>query len=174
MSDAFHFEEWIEQALGDIAGGFAERRFGFQKLGRDFTLDHDLRVGRHQHVVGFTPHDFDRRAGEPAGNVELAHAKRNPRRRSVSDTGRRADHQRRLQRNAALLTLAPVITTMIARAQKNSGPRRAFDMAAVVADIDVAGFRIAREPVRRRGKRRAIVTRRGDWNRKLAQTAHFH
>ena len=112
-------------------------------------------------------------ASPPATSSSLT-LKRNARRRSIRYTGRRADHQRGLQRNAALLALAPMVAAVIARAEKHAGSRRAFDMAAVVADVDDAGLRIFCEPVRRRGERRAVVTGRGNGNREFAQTAFLH
>ena len=171
VGDAFHFEEWIEQALGDVTGRFAEGRFRLYELRRDFALDHDLGVGRHQHVVGLALHDLDRSTGKPAGNVELAHAERNARRRRVSDTGRRADHQRGLERDTALLAFAPMVSTVVARTEKHARSCRAFDMAAVVADVDDAGLRVLGEPVRRRGKRRAVVAWSRNWNWKFSETA---
>ena len=96
MRDAFHFEVRIQKFLGDISGGFAERRFRFEKLRGDFTFDDDLGVGGNQNVIGFAFHHFDGRSGQAAGDVEFAHAERNPRRRGVSDARRRTHDERGL------------------------------------------------------------------------------
>src|SRR5207245_10709251 len=93
---------------------------------------------------------------------------------AVYATGGGADHQRRLKGNPPLLALAPVIATVVARTEKDSGPRRAFDLPAIVADVDLSGFWIFREPVRRRRKRRAIIAWGRDGHRELTQSCFLH
>ncbi len=112
--------------------------------------------------------------GEPASNVKFAHAKRYTRRCRVGYWRRRADHQRRMERNPSFLAFAPMITAMVAGAEKNTGSSRAFDLAAVVADVDQTRLWIFGEPVRGRSERRAIISRSRDGNREFAQAPFIH
>src|SRR5262245_64609775 len=67
-----------------------------------------------------------------------------------------------------------MIAAVIARAEKDTRSRRAFYLTAIVADVDETGLRIFGKPVRSRRKRRAIVARCRDRNRKFAQAALIH
>src|SRR6266536_2260051 len=98
-------------------------------------------MGGNQHIVRNAFHNLNGCTGEPPRDVKFAHAKWYARRRRVRYRRRRADHQRGLEWDPSLLTLAPMIAAMIARAEKNTGSGRALDMAAVVADVDQACFR---------------------------------
>src|SRR6185295_12663415 len=77
VRDAFHFEKRIEQSLRDVTRRFAERGLGLEKFRRDLSLDHDLGMSRHKHVMRLAFHDFDGRPRKPARDIELAHAKGN-------------------------------------------------------------------------------------------------
>src|SRR5215467_13492282 len=67
-----------------------------------------------------------------------------------------------------------MITSVIARTEKDTRSCRAFYLTTVVADVDETSLRIFGKPVRRRRKRRAIVARCRDRNRKFAQAAFVH
>ena len=54
-----------------MAVRFAERAFGFDMLGVDKTLDHNLGIRRHQQVHGFGAHHVDRRASHTASDTHF-------------------------------------------------------------------------------------------------------
>src|SRR5687767_5681908 len=67
-----------------------------------------------------------------------------------------------------------MIAAVIARAEKNSGPRRTLHLAAVIPDVDVAGLQIFGEPMGRRRKRRAVIARRRNRYGELPERFFFH
>src|SRR6266536_792312 len=131
-------------------------------------------MGGNQHIVRNAFHNLNGSTGEPPRDVKFAHAKRYARRRRVRYRRRRADHQRGLEWDSPFLALAPMIAAVVARAEKNTGSGRAFDMAAVVADVDETRLRILGKPVRRRRKWRAIVSWSRNGNREFAQATFIH
>src|SRR5262245_53901720 len=174
VGDSLDFEIRIEQPFGDIARRFAEWSFGLKELSRDFTFDNDLGISRNHHIVREALDNFNRRTGESARDVKFTHAKRYAGWRCVRYRWRCSDDQCSLKGNPSLLALAPMITSVIARTEKDTRSRWAFYLTTVVADVDETSLRIFGKPVRRRRKRRAIVARCRDRNRKFAQAAFVH
>src|SRR5262249_22340036 len=131
----------------------------------------DLGISGNQHIVREALDNFNRSSGESTRDVKFAHAKRDAGWRRVRYRRRRSDDQCGLKRDPPFLALAPMIASVIARTEKNPRSCRAFYLTAVVADVDETSLRIFGKPVRRRRKRRAIVARCRDRNRKFAQPA---
>ena len=109
-------------------------------------------------VDGLRLDDIDRRAGQPAGDVEFIDADRQLLRPHEGDIGRAAEHDGAGHRLVAALLVLQIMLVAAgaadARGHAHDQPVRRLQRGAVGAHVLDAGFRIARDDVGRGQRRR--------------------